>query len=244
MEILQTLKSNFYYLLIFLFLLIACNSERREVEYFQTGELKREWVHSLTENKSVYTEYYKNGNVREIIKYKDGKKHGKNIAFNADGSVAQIFYYINGKKQGQAEIFYPDGKVLERQYYTNGILTDYKKFNREGEQHGDMMAILYFENDSINLNDEVIVRAKVGNMYDSSFLMGEFLITSNLDSLEEPVDTIDIVPSNSNNYVYKFTASKKGLNYFNACLQHYIKQDTIDAHYFYQICFNKPYYVY
>jgi hypothetical protein len=242
--VIQLTLNNLLYLLICLNLLLGCNSERKEMTYFQTGELKTEWIYSTTGNKSVYLEYYKNGNVREKIEYKNGKKDGKSIAFNSDGSTAQIFYYKNGKREGKAEIFYPDGKILEHQYFSNGILLDFKKYNRDGEQHGETMAMFHFENDTVKLNDEVVIRAKLGNLYDSTFLKGQFLVTSNLNALEEPVDTIEVVSSNSNDYVYKFKASKKGLNYFSGCLQHLVKADTIDAHYFYQICFKEPYYVY
>jgi antitoxin component YwqK of YwqJK toxin-antitoxin module len=68
------------------------------------------------------TYYYDNGQVMQEGFYKDGKLHGKWVAYNEDGSKQSIGEYTDGAKSGKwffwgssalSEVDYNDSRVAE-----------------------------------------------------------------------------------------------------------------------------------
>ena len=75
------------------------------------------------------TYYYENGNVRQYGLYKDGKLHGKWVAFNEDGTKQSIGEYTNGEKTGKW--FFWNDTTLSEVDYTDSRIADIKKWSRE-----------------------------------------------------------------------------------------------------------------
>ncbi|OYQ38281.1 membrane-binding protein [Flavobacterium cyanobacteriorum] len=80
------------------------------------------------ENKMVKaTYYYDNGQVKQEGFYKDGKLHGKWVAFNEDGTRQAIGEYNNGAKTGKW--FFWSGTTLNEVDYADSRVAEVKKWS-------------------------------------------------------------------------------------------------------------------
>ncbi|OIQ16019.1 MAG: membrane-binding protein [Flavobacterium sp. MedPE-SWcel] len=75
------------------------------------------------------TYYYDNGNVKQEGFYKDGKLHGKWVAYNENGSKQSIGEYENGTKAGKW--FFWNESSLNEVDYTDSRIADIKKWSRD-----------------------------------------------------------------------------------------------------------------
>lgn len=76
-----------------------------------------------------------NGSLKQVINFKDGKNHGKNVNYWKNGNKKDISNWDMGKQIGQTIFYYENGKVEEKNHLKNGKL------------HGSM--IKYFKNGNI-----------------------------------------------------------------------------------------------
>lgn len=114
------------------------------VNYVVSKEL---FVNDKREGLSYY--YYENGRIKEVINYKDGKKHGAGREFDRDGKVITLYEFFNdymidrqyvnrynnkGLKQGTWLDFYDNGRVKSEKVFVNDTLNGYSnEFNERGE---------------------------------------------------------------------------------------------------------------
>lgn len=75
------------------------------------------------------TYYYDNGQVKQEGYYKDGKVHGKWIAYNEDGTKKSIGEYADGQKTGKWFVW--TGAALNEIDYSNSRIAEVKKWNRD-----------------------------------------------------------------------------------------------------------------
>lgn len=68
------------------------------------------------------TYYYKNGNVKQVGNFVDGKLEGKWISYSEDGNVQVIALYRDGKKQGTWQYFESPYLTKEVDYKNNKIV--------------------------------------------------------------------------------------------------------------------------
>jgi antitoxin component YwqK of YwqJK toxin-antitoxin module len=75
------------------------------------------------------TYYYDNGQVKQEGFYKDGKLHGKWVAYNEDGSKQAMGEYNHGAKAGKW--FFWNQAALNEVDYSNSRIADIKKWSQE-----------------------------------------------------------------------------------------------------------------
>jgi antitoxin component YwqK of YwqJK toxin-antitoxin module len=75
------------------------------------------------------TYYYDNGNVKQEGSYKDGKLHGKWVAYNEDGTKQAMGEYTNGEKCGKWFVW--SGSVLNEVDYSNSRIAEVKKWSKD-----------------------------------------------------------------------------------------------------------------
>jgi uncharacterized protein len=100
----------------------------------------------------------RNTNKKKIIKYADGKLHGRAVYYHRNGNVKKYCTYKSGKLEGLYLEYYPDKKVKTMCVYKNNLL--------HGECHvydidGNLSA-KYFYKDSL-LDGEIKVYWPSGN---------------------------------------------------------------------------------
>ncbi len=66
------------------------------------------------------TEWYKNGQKRSEINYKDGKLHGLKTRWYDNGQKKSELNYEDGKPHGIYTEWYENGKKKSEVYYQNG----------------------------------------------------------------------------------------------------------------------------
>ena len=117
--------------------------------YKQTGEVLE---------KTSVEEYHRNGQLKEIVYYKDGKIDGKNILYYEDGQVEEESYYENGELEGKRIFYYENGQVKQDSYYENGEFENKRFFyNEDGSISSEIdydngwrvKAIYYYESGNI-----------------------------------------------------------------------------------------------
>lgn len=99
------------------------------VVFAQNIEPKYEIVGKMV--KATY--YYDNGQVKQEGCYKDGKLHGKWVAFNENGSKQSMGEYADGMKTGKW-FFWNDTSLAEVDY-TKSKITDVKKWSKDALVH-------------------------------------------------------------------------------------------------------------
>lgn len=63
--------------------------------------------------------FTRNGSLREIIRYKNGKKHGRREGYN-NGTLTEVKRFRNGERHGLSEFFLPGGERYMAMEYENG----------------------------------------------------------------------------------------------------------------------------
>jgi antitoxin component YwqK of YwqJK toxin-antitoxin module len=74
------------------------------------------------------TNYFDDGNVREVGYFVNGKADGSWIEYRADGSIKTKAFYDAGKKTGTWIVYSQDGSSLYELIYTNNSLVDSHKW--------------------------------------------------------------------------------------------------------------------
>jgi antitoxin component YwqK of YwqJK toxin-antitoxin module len=68
------------------------------------------------------TYYYKNGNIKQVGDYVDGKLEGKWISYSEDGTITAIAQYREGKKHGKWQYIESPYVTKEVEYKNNKIV--------------------------------------------------------------------------------------------------------------------------
>ncbi|HXK80987.1 MAG TPA: hypothetical protein PLO05_02370 [Bacteroidales bacterium] len=82
-----------------------------KVQYFDTSSNNKVLKHEIR--------YYQNGKKEMEGAYKNGKRHGKWIAWYDNEVVWSIGYYKQGLKHGKSEVYFPNGEVRYEKNYVN-----------------------------------------------------------------------------------------------------------------------------
>lgn len=78
--------------------------------------------------------YYKNGNTKEILYYKNGKKEGENTLFFENGKKYIETTFKNDEFDGVYKMYNNDGGLIEKKYYKNGKIDGpYESYFAVGE---------------------------------------------------------------------------------------------------------------
>lgn len=75
------------------------------------------------------TYYYDNGQVKQEGFYKDGKLHGKWLAYNENGTKQAMGEYNNGTKTGKW--FFWNDSVLSEVDYADSRIADIKRWSKD-----------------------------------------------------------------------------------------------------------------
>lgn len=75
------------------------------------------------------TYYYDNGQVKQEGTYRDGKLHGKWVAYNENGTKQSMGEYDNGIKTGKW--FFWTGSILSEVDYADSRIADIKKWSND-----------------------------------------------------------------------------------------------------------------
>ncbi len=124
-------------LLSLLFILLACGNEVEEIVDPQTGVIlvRYEYYKNSSGQKikhGQYSEWNKDGSLRNEIEYKDGLKHGKQTYYPSKDTVVYNVY-VEDKRTGPSSLI-AYGKILKEVTYKNDMLHGYQKYYYPGEK--------------------------------------------------------------------------------------------------------------
>lgn len=118
-------------------------------------------------NRTKLKIYNRDGDLRKIVRLKNGKEHGYTV-FKYDGRVTRKIHYENGKKTGKAITYHNDGSVnsvvhltdglnsgIQRRYYSNGQL-EFEIGHTVIEEDGEKKSVLHGINDKYMPNGDLI----------------------------------------------------------------------------------------
>jgi uncharacterized protein len=114
--------------------------------HHETVISKELFLNDKREGKSFY--YYENGKLKMTTEYKNNKKDGTGIEYDASGKIITMEHYINGAlverermnrqdqnglKQGVWKTFYDNGRIKTEANYRDNILNGaYKEYDENG----------------------------------------------------------------------------------------------------------------
>lgn len=160
--------------------LLTYNTDRNDnLEYIGNIISRELYINDKKEGPSYY--FYKNGNLKSKIEYRNNKKNGRVLEYNESGIIITILNYSkgtlverekvnrvddNGLKQGTWKEFYDDNTVKKEVNYTNNILDGLYK---EYDQNEDITLLLrYREGKIIEDNNIEAEDIDIKNEYDDS----------------------------------------------------------------------------
>ena len=146
-----------------------------------------------------WIKYHENGQIRELVNYKEGKLHGLRVVINKRGKLYEQEFFNNGQYHGKQIYFHDTGKISSKQNYTNGkkngLFINYYRNGKLQEKvsflndkkHG--LSSWYFDNEQLSVQynydhgvivDTAFTYYKEGNLksisiYSSNELNGEKL---------------------------------------------------------------------
>jgi hypothetical protein len=228
------MKSLLVSVALFCFLLLSCDSRKKEHDYFQDGKtLKRVTEFKDGIKDGVEVEYYKSGEARSNAFWSNGKKEGVFKQFFEGGNLAVEVNYHNDRRVGDMKIYRSTGQLhLIEIYDSLGELIDYREYNLDGSRNTSPFPLTSFVKDTVKLGDSVSARVRLGNLADFRMMKGYFIRTSELtfDKDNNPdsiTDTLDIVYSDQNIYRVNFRAEKLGENFFKGQIFIRLMEDSI-----------------
>lgn len=101
----------------------------KSLEYYESGELNREFTYVNGKINGIWREYYKSGKIKRARTYITGKKEGEDIRFYESGNTEIKMNYINGQVQGDWIMYYENGATKQTAQYVDdekdGLLKDF-----------------------------------------------------------------------------------------------------------------------
>ena len=138
------MKTKFLLITITLLLIENYCSSQSLKYYYDTGELKVETYYLYGVLEGIFTEYYKNGNIKQYGINHSDKKDGEYKEYNEIGEQKGIANYKSGIFEGEYKEYYENGQLKmvgnmaagkqkgEWKYYDEkGELVSTEKFNFE-----------------------------------------------------------------------------------------------------------------
>lgn len=89
-------------------------------EYYNSGELEKEYFEINEKKEGEFKSYYKNGEIREICTYIDGKRNGHYKYYYPGGTLSTIGTFVNDNKNGLFK-YYSDNVLVNSDIYINGV---------------------------------------------------------------------------------------------------------------------------
>ncbi|MFZ2969307.1 MAG: hypothetical protein WA080_09675 [Sulfuricurvum sp.] len=179
----MTIIKKFIYVIVGLVLMYAINFlythtlpgntiSNKPVQTFIFNEIQYD-ISSLTDWKlfdGFITMYYKNGKIKEVTNFRNGKREGlrklwyengqieyeipfENNQVNgilrqwySNGKKKSISNHVNGKLAGMSYVWYENGQLgIEIEYYQNNTIGIHRKWDQDGK-------LIFDNNSSINTN--------------------------------------------------------------------------------------------
>ena len=107
------------------------------MSYFESGLKEYESAFINGKMHGLNIMYYKNGNVMEIVEWKQGQPDGDVIYLSENGDTSECGMVVKGTKTGRWKYFYESGKLKGIENLINNVLED--------------SSIGYFENGNIEM---------------------------------------------------------------------------------------------
>lgn len=160
-------------------------TDRSRPEFIGTIKSKELYVNDIKEGRSFY--FYNNGQIWEIVSYKNDKKSGESVEYDEDGRIITLKQYNKGslverrkinryneknQKDGVWLEFYEGTKVEKEVNYKDGLFHGYYK---EYNENGILTLTLLYDNGILvknenNVDKEIVVKQKFddeGNIIES-----------------------------------------------------------------------------
>lgn len=222
------------YILPFLMLaLLVCCSEKKEIIYYDNGNIKLEAQLKNGIRHGMLIDYYEDGSVKSRSNWKNGIVEGKVEHYYANGQLKESTYYKEGKANGLAEEYYENGQLFKKATKKNGKIVGEINFYHDNgapkekrihdENGGEMYRVDYDKNgkmvfeaflprplykpDTLSSNELYQIKLKFGikPKYKTQLLTGIF------DEQHNLVDTTAIIePDADDVYTYSFKPTKAG----------------------------------
>ena len=103
-------------------------------EYYENGQLFKQFRIKGSKKDSLYREWYSNGNQKFESNYINGIKYGPYKEWHSNGNQKLKCNYINGRKEGDFREWYNNGILRIQANYVNGEIDGlYKHWDSDGK---------------------------------------------------------------------------------------------------------------
>jgi hypothetical protein len=200
------------------YLLVDGNIDGLAFYYYDTGELegKVNWVSGI--RKGLTTMYYKSENIKSEINYINNKQTGKSKFFydNENNTLHKYCNYIDGIINATYKQYLQNGDLkFSALYYQDSIVLDV-----EHNEQGQMIGVNFFVDfeipDSINKNETINVELKLFNKdrFGSVNLVEGYFQQDKSNLVVKKRTKI-----NKDNFSFNLTTTEEGINYWSGGIE-------------------------
>lgn len=210
------IKINKLIFILLLLLIFSCKLEKEEsvTEYFEFP----------------IKEFYPNGELKQNVIFRDGKKHGIESLYYEDGTLHQIGGYINGSGFGDVFEYDRGGNLIIHGFYTasyKNCLSFYREYDAKGnliDSLGDIPFWSVYNTSTVDIEDIIEVKLILSSdsNYTAIYTIEECHDQScNVIIENEPIEKL------SKSFLYKIAIYQKKNIYKNE-FYWVIKTDVMD----------------
>ncbi len=97
-------------------------------DFYENGNVLREWGRVGKSDTVVENIYHPNGKLTGRYQLRDGERNGEAFVYMKDGTLLFQENYVNGQLNGVFKCFYPGGQVQRVEHYNNGAKVDTSEY--------------------------------------------------------------------------------------------------------------------
>ena len=125
---------------IVILFLITCLSVQAQKQSNRSGAV--DTVTTMEGSRTIYTIGYKTGGLKEVLRFRDGRKDGWQETYYPGGQLSEKIFYKNGFPDGEWITYDNQGKLKELKHYKFSKALQHSLLDGGYEKYGNKMLIL------------------------------------------------------------------------------------------------------
>ena len=108
------------------------NFQVEKVELWDDGTTRHTGISKLDKYEGTHKWFFKNGNLKAVINFKNHKKHGKSTHYYPNGNLKEVANFKNGVLQGSRKQYSQEEDLVHEFEFENGYLISLLKLGKNG----------------------------------------------------------------------------------------------------------------
>lgn len=215
--------------------LISCNTDQTKSEYYDSGELKKQYVEGQN-GVVLLKEYYKSGGVKKEIFLKQNIPNGLSVTYYENGDTLAVEVYEAGEIQGLVRYYKKNGVLAEKSLLQNGSWYYSIYYEEDGTIKGELYSPLAEIPKVVSSNEGFAVNLSFPVFNGIPYFKDDLKVMWNISkkegtsefSFDEDLDSIVLFSSDKRNRSFSYELKDTGSYYLNYLTYFEIQDSTFN----------------